>query len=107
PVSVLLPALMLLLIAALLLGVGVGAVALSPAAIATVLLGKAGIMLNVVVTPQQATILWSIRLPRVLLGALIGGGLAVSGALLQGVLRNPLADPGLIGVSSGAALGAV
>src|SRR5699024_4427871 len=48
-----------------------------------------------------------IRLPRLLLAALVGGVLAVSGAAMQGLFRNPLADPGLIGVSSGAGLGAV
>ena len=52
-------------------------------------------------------IVWQIRMPRVLLGALIGASLAVAGAVLQGLFRNPLADPGLVGVSSGAALGAV
>ncbi|WP_111498121.1 FecCD family ABC transporter permease [Marinobacter bohaiensis] len=52
-------------------------------------------------------VLWDIRLPRLLLGLLTGAVLAVSGALLQGLFRNPLADPGLIGVSSGAAFGAV
>ena len=49
----------------------------------------------------------TIRLPRVVLGAFVGAGLAVSGAAMQGLFRNPLADPGLIGVSSGAALAAV
>jgi len=53
------------------------------------------------------TILWSVRLPRVLLAALVGGGLAVVGAVLQAVFRNPMADSGLLGVGSGAALGAV
>lgn len=48
-----------------------------------------------------------IRLPRLLLGMLIGAGLAVSGVVMQGLFRNPLADPGLVGVSSGASLGAV
>lgn len=48
-----------------------------------------------------------LRLPRLLLAMLVGAALAVSGALLQGLFRNPLADPGLIGISSGAALGAV
>ena len=52
-------------------------------------------------------VLWEVRLPRLLLGLLTGAVLAVSGALLQGLFRNPLADPGLIGVSSGAALAAV
>jgi iron complex transport system permease protein len=52
-------------------------------------------------------ILLAIRLPRVLLGILIGAGLTVSGAAMQGLFRNPLADPGLIGVASGAALAVV
>ncbi len=54
-----------------------------------------------------ATILVEIRLPRVLLGLLVGGTLGLCGAALQGLLRNPLAEPGLLGASSGAALGAV
>lgn len=52
-------------------------------------------------------ILWSVRLPRVLIAGLVGGGLAVVGASLQALFRNPLADAGLLGVGSGAALGAV
>ena len=54
-----------------------------------------------------AAILWSVRLPRVLLAALVGGGLAVVGTTLQSVFRNPMADSGLLGVGAGAALGAV
>lgn len=54
-----------------------------------------------------ATIFVEIRLPRVLLGLLVGGSLGLCGAALQGLLRNPLAEPGLLGASSGAALGAV
>lgn len=57
--------------------------------------------------PWQATVLLWVRLPRVLLCALVGAGLALAGAVLQGVFRNPLADPGVIGVSAGASLGAV
>ncbi len=53
------------------------------------------------------TVLWSIRLPRVLLAVLAGAALALAGAGLQGLFRNPLADPSLIGVSAGAAIGAV
>jgi iron complex transport system permease protein len=52
-------------------------------------------------------ILWEIRIPRAILAALIGGALGLSGAVLQGYLRNPLAEPGLLGISGGAALGAV
>ena len=54
----------------------------------------------------QQIVLIEIRLPRVILSALVGAGLGVAGASLQGLFRNPLADPGLIGVSAGAALGA-
>lgn len=53
---------------------------------------------------QQQAVFYSIRLPRVLLAGFVGAGLAISGAALQGLFRNPLADPQLIGVSSGAAL---
>jgi len=54
----------------------------------------------------ETTIFSEIRVPRVILAALVGASLSVSGACLQGLFRNPLADPGLIGVSAGAALGA-
>lgn len=56
---------------------------------------------------RERIILFDIRLPRLILGALVGAALAVSGAILQGLFRNPLADPGIVGVSSGAGLGAV
>ncbi|WP_343564531.1 FecCD family ABC transporter permease [Kiloniella sp. b19] len=55
-------------------------------------------------TPQQEAILTTIRLPRVFLAAITGAALAVSGAAMQGLFRNPLADPGLIGIAGGAAL---
>ncbi|MCF3643115.1 iron ABC transporter permease, partial [Rhizobium sp. TRM95111] len=58
-------------------------------------------------TARDRIIVFDIRLPRSVLGLLIGAALAVSGAVMQGLFRNPLADPGLIGISSGAALGAV
>lgn len=52
----------------------------------------------------DVAVLWNLRLPRVLLGALVGGALAIAGAVLQGLFRNPLADPSIIAASSGAAL---
>ncbi|MDE3738116.1 iron ABC transporter permease [Pseudomonas resinovorans] len=58
-------------------------------------------------TAGQDSIVWLIRAPRVVLGALVGAGLALAGCALQAATRNPLADPHLLGVSSGAALGAV
>ena len=58
------------------------------------------------VTQQAKTILFDIRLPRICLAILIGAILAISGAVMQGLFRNPLAAPSLIGVSSGASVGA-
>lgn len=55
----------------------------------------------------DSVIVWNIRAPRIIAAIIIGAGLAVAGVLLQGALRNPLADPALLGVSAGAALGAV
>lgn len=55
----------------------------------------------------QYQIAWNLRLPRILTGLLVGMSLAISGALLQGVTRNPLADPGIIGISAGAGLFAI
>jgi iron complex transport system permease protein len=57
--------------------------------------------------PGHAAIVWDLRLPRAILAALVGAGLAVTGAALQAVTRNPLADPHLLGISSGAAFGAI
>lgn len=57
--------------------------------------------------PAHIAIVWNLRLPRVLIGLLVGACLAASGALLQGVMRNPLADPGIIGISAGGGLAAV
>ena len=75
-----------------------GALALSAFSL---LLGAAGFGV------PDAIILWQLRVPRTGLALLIGGGLGLSGAVLQGVLRNPLADPGFLGVGGCAALGAV
>jgi iron complex transport system permease protein len=57
-------------------------------------------------SPTDEAILWDIRMPRVVLGALVGAMLAIAGATYQGVFRNPLADPYLLGVAAGAGLGA-
>ncbi|MDG9759924.1 MULTISPECIES: FecCD family ABC transporter permease [Pseudomonas] len=66
-----------------------------------------GIVPEPAVSLGQDSIVWQLRAPRVLLGALVGAGLALVGTALQAVTRNPLADPHLLGVSSGAAFGAV
>jgi len=64
-------------------------------------------LLDGTATELEWTILFEIRTPRVILAGFVGAALALAGAALQGLFRNPLADPGLIGVSSGAALGAI
>jgi len=99
--------LVLLLITSVLIAAGKGAMSMAPLQVLAILLAKAGIHLPVAYTQGMANVLWEIRLPRVCLGVLIGSGLAVAGASLQGLFRNPLADPVLIGVSSGASLAAV
>lgn len=89
-----------------LLSVGSGAVEISPLQVSAIGFHKIGLMLpsSVEFSEQQASVLWAIRLPRLFLGLLVGAALAVSGAVLQSLFRNPLADPTLIGVSGGAAL---
>ncbi|MEC7947286.1 MAG: iron ABC transporter permease [Myxococcota bacterium] len=86
-------------------GAGAGALSIPPDALLSVLARELGVEAGAH-TAVQASVLFAIRLPRVVLGLAIGAGLAVAGALMQGVFRNPLASPQLIGVSSGAALAA-
>ena len=89
----------------LILGVGLGSVRISPAETIGVILSRAfGIDIGVTWTPAVETIVWDLRLPRVLTAMLIGCGLAVAGATFQGLLRNPLADPYVLGTASGAAV---
>jgi len=96
------------LLLALLLATAAGSVPLPFPAVVGALLAKLGLAGGPsALGPTGETILFAVRLPRVLLAALVGGGLAVVGAVLQAVFRNPLADSGLLGVGAGAALGAV
>ncbi|WP_226628725.1 FecCD family ABC transporter permease [Alloyangia pacifica] len=81
------------------LAVGASDVSLG-AALADLLAGRE-------IEARSRIILWDIRLPRLLTGMMVGASLAVAGAVLQGLFRNPLADPGLVGVSAGAGLGAI
>lgn len=71
------------------------------------ILGHLGMNTAATVAPLTDAIVWELRLPRVLTAAAVGAGLALSGAVMQSVTRNPLADPYLLGLSSGASLGAV
>jgi len=87
------------LVVLMLLSVALGAVRLSPADTVRALLGRGD--------PTVITIVRVLRMPRMALAVLLGAGLGISGASLQGVMRNPLAEPYLLGVSGGAAVGAV
>ena len=100
--------LVLILLALVLFSLGIGAVPLSLDEVIVALLQPAtgGVELSDPVV-QQRIIVNEIRLPRVLLAILVGASLGAAGAALQGLLRNPLAEPGLLGVSSSASLGAV
>lgn len=103
---VLFAALGLLLLLALWLSLALGPVRLSVAETFQALLRLSGMPLSGAGLEQAELIVGRIRLPRALLGMAVGGVLALTGVAMQGLFRNPLADPGLIGVSSGAALGA-
>ena len=85
--------------------VGTGPVSIPALDIVSLLLERLG-LINADISDQTRLIIESIRLPRTLLGVLVGSSLAVGGAAMQGLFRNPLADPSIIGVASGAALGA-
>ncbi|MFK0234043.1 FecCD family ABC transporter permease [Streptomyces vinaceus] len=99
-------AVVVLLVAALLAsavaGLALGPVRITPGRVLDIVLGGPG-------RPGGAfaSIVWDVRMPRLLLGAVVGAGLAVAGTVLQALVRNPLADPFLLGASSGASLGAV
>jgi iron complex transport system permease protein len=92
---------------AALLAVLVGPVRLGPGAVLAELAGRLPLVDTTSgLTAQEQAILWQLRLPRVVLGGLVGALLALAGAAYQGVFRNPLADPYLLGAAAGAGLGA-
>lgn len=100
-------ALLIGLLAVVILSAGIGAMRISPLQVLAILLDPLGIHLPVTYDEGMASVLLYIRLPRVVMAVLVGSGLAISGVAMQGLFRNPLADPGLIGISSGASLCAV
>jgi iron complex transport system permease protein len=104
--------LLVALAASILVAVSIGPASLSPLQVSASVLHHLGFRPDVAGTPAglspiQDGIIWQLRLPRLLTAALVGAGLAVSGAVMQALTRNPLADPYLLGLSSGASLGAV
>lgn len=95
-----------LLLLTVLLSAGMGAFFISPIKIIGIFLDKIGMSSGIEFTEQEAIILFNIRLPRIAMGLLTGGGLAIAGVALQGLLRNPLAAPSLLGVSAGSTFAA-
>jgi iron complex transport system permease protein len=94
------------LVVAMAIGVSVGPADLTPAMVGEALLARLPWHPALSVPGIDVTIVWQVRLPRVVLGALVGSMLAGGGAAYQGVFRNPLADPYLLGVAAGGGLGA-
>lgn len=101
------PALAVILLVAVVLAVGLGSVWIAPWNVVRLFAWKLHLIGRPGVPETEAVILFQLRLPRVLLAAVVGAGLAIAGAVFQALFRNPMADPAIIGVSSGAALGAI
>ena len=103
--AVTLAVLLLAVVALLVVAVAVGSESVSLATILKVMAGE--ITGRAAVTPEQQIIIAEIRLPRALMATVVGSALAVAGAAFQALLKNPLAEPAILGVSSGAAIGAI
>lgn len=106
PLALGLPVGAVALLAAVVVSFGVGPIDLSPGTVLSVLAERA-LGVGAGEDRMSTSVVWNLRAPRVLFAALTGAALAVSGAALQSLFRNPLADPGIIGVSGGASAGAV
>tara|TARA_B110000008_G_scaffold81817_1_gene83607 strand:- start:269 stop:1252 length:984 start_codon:yes stop_codon:yes gene_type:complete len=99
---------MVMLVVSLSIAISVGAVQISIGTVWGVLLGKLSPeLVETTWSKGREAIVWDIRFPRALLAMMVGAGLAIVGASLQAVTRNPLADPHLLGISSGGAFGAI
>jgi iron complex transport system permease protein len=95
------------LIITVILSSGIGALYIKPGEIIQIFLSKLGLIKNFEEGSVAENVLLWIRLPRVVMGVLIGAGLAVAGLSMQALFRNPLAEPGLMGITSGASVSAV
>jgi iron complex transport system permease protein len=93
-------------VVAIVVAMGVGAVAISPLQVVAILIGQLGLELPFDYSDRHETVLTAIRIPRVLATALVGAAWAAAGVAMQGLYRTPLADPALVGIGGGAALGA-
>lgn len=101
--------LLLLLIISITFAIMIGSVSITPLYVWKVIFSKIPFFQNWIEqdwSRSQEIIIWQIRVPRVLLAAIVGGGLAIAGAAIQALVRNSIADPYILGVSSGATVGA-
>ena len=96
-----------LLVMCIVLSFGIGPLKVAPLDVLRIVLSGLGLADGEGLNPRDVAVIWNLRIPRALMGALVGASLALAGAGLQGLFGNPLADPGVVGVSQGAALGAV
>ncbi|MFM8279386.1 MAG: FecCD family ABC transporter permease [Candidatus Limnocylindrus sp.] len=96
----------LLLVLVAVTAIGIGAVALTPGEVITAIAQQFGISVGLPVSGSTSSIVIELRAPRILAAIVVGAALAVAGGAFQSLLRNPLADPYVLGTSSGAALGA-
>lgn len=95
-----------LLVVTAVLAAGVGAFQVAPSEILGSIMDRIGLGLGTVPDQVAESVLWEVRFPRVVLAVVVGAALGTAGAVMQGVFGNPLAEPAVIGVSSGAAVGA-
>lgn len=91
----------------LVFAVAVGTVYVPMDQVFGIILKKWGLLRNAEFQSSQESIIYLVRFPRVIVASIVGAALATSGAVMQGMFRNPMADPGILGISSGAGLGAV
>ena len=104
--NLLIVVLVCILFISMMMAILVGSVGITPSIIFEVLFYKLGIISEFSATKAQQIIIWDIRVPRVLLAAIVGAALAISGAAIQALVKNSIADPYILGVSSGASVGA-
>jgi len=108
PLKILILLLTSLLILLMGIAIGVGSISIAPATVWGIIAHKLSLFDGPTTwSLGRENIVWAVRLPRTILAAIVGATLAIVGAALQSITRNPLADPHLLGVSSGAALGAI
>ena len=105
-VKYLLLLLFLTMLCMIILGLKLGFISLAWTEIVEILLIKAGILQATDISGDLVDVVWMLRMPRIILAACVGMGLTLSGIIMQAVVKNPLADPYILGVSSGASLGA-